>query len=98
MPATDTLTERLPAPKVTGRHLEALVRQRGGYLVQDATGAIYPLPSLTEDQADDAAILVLLDYPGARAYLLEAGSETAYAAAARALSSDLFGQHARGLL
>lgn len=90
--------DRLPAPRVTGRHLESLLRQRGGYLVQDAAGAVYPLPDLSEDQAQDATVLVLLDYAGARSYLLEAGGETRYAAAARALSADLFGQHARGLL
>lgn len=93
-PTSSTLT---PAPRVTAHMLEAVTRHRLGVLVLDeAAGTVYPLPhGLTTAQADDPAIVVLLDNVAAVSYLEEAGTR---AAAARLATLDLADQHMRGLL
>jgi hypothetical protein len=84
-------------PTITGTMLEALLRHPAGVLVQTVDGRVFPLPRLTDDQADDPDLVVLLTAEEGAGYLDEVGGK-AYGKAARDVTLDLFVQHARGLL
>jgi hypothetical protein len=85
-----------PAPVVTAAHLRYLKARSFAVVVQDATGRVTPLPLLTDEQREDADLVVLLEHDQALAYLLEAEGKAADAA--MAVTADLAGQQARGLL
>jgi len=86
------------APRITGTILEALLAQRGGYVVQDTTtgtGVVYAIEHLTDTQLDDPDLLVLLDYAEAAERIHRDGGTTA---AARSLTALYANATARGLL
>lgn len=95
---TTTTAPPVKAPRVTGTILEALLAQRGGYVVQDCTagtGVVYAIETLTDAQLNDPDFLVLLDYAEAAERIHRDGGTTA---AARSLTAIYANATARGLL
>lgn len=84
------------APVVTAAHVRYLKARPFAVLVQDGTGRVVPLPLLTDEQSADADLVVLLEHDAAVDYLVEAEGKATDAA--MAVTADLAGQHARGLL
>lgn len=85
-----------PAPRVTAAMLEAATYHQTAVVVQDADGVVFTLDRLTAAQADDETLTVLIEHPAAMDYVACAGGRLT--AAARAATTALRMQHARGLL
>lgn len=81
---------RSAASKITAEVFTTLLRHSAGVIVQDDSGAVRALARLTEEQADDPQLVVLLDHYAANDYLAEAGGKIP--AAARQATSDLQAQ------
>lgn len=92
---SDTITARPAAPKITAAMIEAALRFPAGVIVQDDSGATYPLQTLTAAQADDPTICVVLPHEDVEGYFAATGKP---GAAARLATEVLRSQHARGLL
>lgn len=92
---SDTITVRPAAPKITAAMIEAALRYPSGVIVQDDSGATYPLQTLTAAQAEDPTICVVIPHEDAEGFLTAAGKP---GAAARLATEVLRSQHARGLL
>jgi hypothetical protein len=73
------------APRITAAMFATVVEAPAAVVVLDETaGSLRLQPCLTTAQAQDPAVLVLLDHYGARSWLAKRGTPTAAAAAATA--------------
>jgi hypothetical protein len=75
----------MTAPRITAAMVSTVAEARSAVVVLDeAAGALRLQPTLTAQQADDPAVVVLLDHTGARYWLRARGTAGAAAAAATA--------------
>jgi thiamine pyrophosphate-dependent acetolactate synthase large subunit-like protein len=94
--STDTLAQRLPAPRITAAMLAAFVAPES-VVVQEDDGSVYVLPEgLTTAQTEDPRYVVVLTADEAADYLAKASGRRGDAATAA--TAVLASRHARGLL
>lgn len=83
-------TRRPAASKITTEVMTTVLRHTTAVIVQDDAGAVRAIVRLSDEQADDPQLIVLLDHYTANDYLAEAGGKIP--AAARQATSDLQAQ------